>query len=178
MGDKRARSGRAEAKPANDPANDPVMGSAKALKARWRTYLQENRLNTTTQRELIVDQFLRCKDHISIDELLARIRKRNKKVGYATVYRTLKLLVQSGIANHRQFGDGQARYEVAGDHHDHLICAKCGLILEFEDEQIEQLQVQIAQRLGGFQVVRHRHELYALCEKARGQIDGSCPNEA
>lgn len=152
-------------------------GDPKHLKARWRTYLQENNLNTTQQRELIVDQFLRCRDHVSIDELLARVRKRNRKVGYATVYRTLKLLVDSGLAIQRQFGDGQARFEVDGDHHDHLICTKCGLILEFEDDEIEALQERIAERLGGFKVTRHRHELYGLCPKARGIPDGYCPNE-
>jgi Fur family ferric uptake transcriptional regulator len=151
-------------------------GDLTRLKDRWSTYLSGNNLNTTTQRELIVDQFLRSHDHISIDELLAKVRKRNKRVGYATVYRTLKLLVDAGIAIQRQFGDGQARFEVAGEHHDHLICAKCGLILEFEDDEIERLQEKIAQRLGGFAVIRHRHELYALCPKARG-VDERCPNE-
>lgn len=153
------------------------QGDPKHLKARWRQYLQDNNLNTTQQRELIVEQFLRCRDHVSIDELLARVRKRNRKVGYATVYRTLKLLVDSGLAIQRQFGDGQARFEVEGDHHDHLICTKCGLILEFEDDEIETLQVRIAERLGGFKVTRHRHELYGLCPKARGVPDGFCPNE-
>jgi Fur family transcriptional regulator, ferric uptake regulator len=153
------------------------QGDPKHLKERWRAYLQENNLNTTQQRELIVDQFLRCRDHVSIDELLARVRKRNRKVGYATVYRTLKLLVDSGLAIQRQFGDGQARFEVDGDHHDHLICTKCGLILEFEDDEIEALQERIAERLGGFKVTRHRHELYGLCPKARGIPDGFCPNE-
>lgn len=149
---------------------------ARQLKERWKAWLTEKRLNTTNQREAIVDQFFRTQDHISIDELLARVRKRHQKVGYATVYRTLKLLVESGLAVERQFGDGQARFEVAGDHHDHLICAKCGLILEFEDDEIERLQERIAARLGGFTVIRHRHELYALCPKARG-IDERCPNE-
>ncbi len=150
---------------------------AKSLKDRWRTYLADKHLNTTTQREAIVDHFLRTTDHISIDELLARVRKRHHKVGYATVYRTLKLLVDSGLAIERQFGDGQARYEVIGEHHDHLICAKCGLILEFEDDEIERLQERIAQRLGGFSVIRHRHELYALCPKARGVEGGNCASE-
>jgi Fur family ferric uptake transcriptional regulator len=149
----------------------------KSLKERWRSYLADKRLNTTTQREAIVDQFLRATDHISIDELLSRVRKRHHKVGYATVYRTLKLLVDSGLAIERQFGDGQARYEVSGEHHDHLICAKCGLILEFEDDEIERIQERIAQRLGGFTVIRHRHELYALCPKARGVENGACPSE-
>lgn len=144
------------------------------LKQRWRDYLTAQGLNTTQQRELIVDHFLRCRDHISIDELLGRVRKRNKKVGYATVYRTLKLLVDSGLAQQRQFGDGQARYEVAGEHHDHLICTKCGVILEFEDDEIERLQDRIAQRLGGFKVVRHRHELYGVCPKEQGKPNGLC----
>jgi Fur family ferric uptake transcriptional regulator len=152
-------------------------GDLTRLKDRWSTYLQGNNLNTTTQRELIVDQFLRSHDHISIDELLAKVRKRNKRVGYATVYRTLKLLVDAGIAIQRQFGDGQARFEVDGEHHDHLICTKCGLILEFEDPEIEDLQEKIAKRMGGFQVMRHRHELYALCPRAAGVAGGACPNE-
>ena len=153
------------------------LADPRDLKARWRQYLTENGLNTTQQRELIVDHFLRCRDHISIDELLVRVRKRNKRVGYATVYRTLKLLVDCGLAHQRQFGDGQARYEVTGEHHDHLICTRCGLILEFEDDEIERLQDRIAERLGGFKVTRHRHELYGLCAKARGIPGGNCPND-
>ncbi len=158
------------------PASEFRSSDPRQLKERWKQWLSDKRLNTTTQREAIVDQFFRTHDHISIDELLARVRKRHQRVGYATVYRTLKLLVESGLAIERQFGDGQARFEVAGEHHDHLICTKCGLILEFEDDEIERLQEKIAQRLGGFTVVRHRHELYALCPKAAG-LDDRCPNE-
>jgi Fur family transcriptional regulator, ferric uptake regulator len=147
------------------------------LRDRWRSYITDRRLNTTAQREAIVEQFLRTRDHVSIDELLTKVRKRHPKVGYATVYRTLKLLVDSGLAVERQFGDGQARYEVVGDHHDHLICVKCGLILEFEDDEIEALQDRIAQRLGNFTVLRHRHELYGMCPKYSGDPNGACPNE-
>jgi Fur family ferric uptake transcriptional regulator len=147
------------------------------LKERWRAYVQDRRLNVTAQREAIVEQFLRTREHVSIDELLLKVRKRHPRVGYATVYRTLKLLVDSGLAVERQFGDGQARYEVVGDHHDHLICVKCGLILEFEDDEIERLQDKIAARLGGFTVLRHRHELYGLCPKAAGEASGACPRE-
>src|SRR5688572_33196145 len=107
---------------------------ARALKERWAQFLKDQNLNTTQQRELIVDAFLRSHEHVSIDELLARVRKRNKRVGYATVYRTLKLLVDAGLAIQRQFGDGQARFEVVGAHHDHLICSKCGLTLAVVDE--------------------------------------------
>ena len=151
--------------------------SAVELQERWRAYVQDRRLNVTAQREAIVEQFLRTKEHVSIDELLLKVRKRQPRVGYATVYRTLKLLVDSGLAIERQFGDGQARYEVVGDHHDHLICVKCGLILEFEDDEIELLQDRIAERLGNFTVLRHRHELYGMCPKYSGDPNGTCPNE-
>ncbi len=147
------------------------------LKERWRAYITDRRLNITAQREAIVEMFLRTREHVSIDELLSKVRKRQPRVGYATVYRTLKLLVDSGLAVERQFGDGQARYEVVGDHHDHLICVKCSLILEFEDDEIERLQDRIAERLGGFTVLRHRHELYGLCPKAAGEAGGACPRE-
>ena len=140
--------------------------------------LQEAGLKSTRQRDVIVEAFFRLDKHISADELLDEVRKEQPRIGYATVYRTLKLLVDSGIAHQRQFGDGQARYEIAGEHHDHLICNKCGLILEFEDEEIERLQERVAERLGGFEVVRHRHELYGLCPKARGVSGGACPNES
>jgi Fur family ferric uptake transcriptional regulator len=150
---------------------------SKELKERWRDYLAKQQLNTTQQREMIVDAFLRAHDHVSIDELLARVRRKNPRVGYATVYRTLRLLVDSGLATQRQFDEGQTRYEPAGAHHDHLICVKCNLILEFENDAIEQLQEETARALGGFQVLRHKHELYCLCPKAAGIPGGTCPRD-
>jgi Fur family ferric uptake transcriptional regulator len=149
----------------------------RGLKDRWRQYLEQQKLNTTSQREIIVDAFLRAADHISIDELLARARKKSPKVGYATVYRTLRLLVDSGLATPRHFDEGQTRYEPAGAHHDHLICVKCSLILEFENEAIERLQEETARQLGGFQVLRHKHELYCLCPRYAGVPGGICPRE-
>lgn len=150
------------------------------LRARFEDYVRKNGLKSTSQRDAIVDQFLRSGGHMSIDDLLARVRRRAPKVGYATVYRTMKLLTDSGIAAARQFGDGQTRYEVMSDedaHHDHLICVQCGLILEFENDTIEQLQDEMADRLGGFKLVRHKLELYGLCPKAAGVKNGDCPNE-
>jgi Fur family ferric uptake transcriptional regulator len=150
----------------------------RSLKERWKEYLVKEQLNTTTQRELIVDLFLRSHDHVSIDELLAKVRRKNPRIGYATVYRTLRLLVDSGLASPRHFDEGQTRYEPAGAHHDHLICVKCSLILEFENDDIEKLQDEMAQRLGGFTVLHHKHELYCLCPKAAGVPGGHCPKEA
>ena len=151
-----------------------------SLRARFAEYVRRHGLKSTQQRDAIVEQFLHSVGHISIEDLLAKVRKKNPKVGYATVYRTLKLLTECGIAAPRQFGDGQTRFEVmseAAGHHDHLICVQCGLILEFENDAIEQLQDEIASRLGGFKLVRHKLELYGLCPKAAGVKNGYCPNE-
>jgi Fur family ferric uptake transcriptional regulator len=150
---------------------------ARQLRSRWETFLREKNLNTTQQREAIVDVFLKLHEHVSIDDLLKLVRKKHPRVGYATVYRTLRLLLDSGVASARQFDDGQTRYEVAGEHHDHLICLKCGYIAEFEDAEIEELQDKIAKDLGGFKVLRHKHELYALCPKELGISGGKCPHE-
>ena len=151
------------------------------LKQQWFEFQHQRGLKTTAQRELIVDVFLRCSDHVSIEELLTEVRTHSAKVGYATVYRTMKLLTDAGLAALRQFGDGQTRYEVAGlqaPHHDHLICMKCGLILEFENHEIEELQDSVAEKLGGFKIMNHKLELYGLCPKAMGVPDGRCPDES
>ncbi len=150
------------------------------LRAQFEEYARRHGLKSTQQREIIVESFLHSKGHVSIDDLLAKVRRRNPKVGYATVYRTLKLLTDSGIAAARQFGDGQTRFEVVAGHahHDHLICVDCGLILEFENDAIEELQDEVARKLGGFQLVRHKLELYGLCPKAAGEKNGYCPKDA
>jgi Fur family ferric uptake transcriptional regulator len=158
-----------------------AVNEVSRLRQRFDDYARRHGLKSTQQREVIVDLFLRSSGHISIEDLLAKVRKRSPKVGYATVYRTLKLLADCGIAAARQFGDGQTRYEVMGEnhrHHDHLICTECGLILEFENDTIEQLQDEMANRLGGFKLTRHKLELYGLCPKAAGVKGGYCPNES
>src|SRR5208283_1609621 len=118
-------------------------------------------LRSTDQRRLIVETFFRSDDHVSIEELLAQVRAKDRRVGYATVYRTLKLLAECGVAHERRFGDGLTRYELADDvaHHDHLICIACGNITEFEEPRIEELQERVA-RNNGFELRSHKHELY------------------
>ena len=150
------------------------------LRSVFDGFIRQHGLKSTQQRDVIVDQFLKSTGHISIDDLLQRVKRKNSNIGYATVYRTMKLLTECGIAAPRQFGDGQTRFEVMLDehHHDHLICLSCGLILEFENHTIEQLQDEMASQLGGFKLVRHKLELYGLCPKASGEKGGSCPNEA
>lgn len=121
-------------------------------------------LRSTDQRRLIVETFFTVPNHVSIEELLSEVRRKDPRVGYATVYRTLKLLTECGVAFERKFGDGLTRYELADDdtHHDHLICDDCGMIIEFEEPRIEELQEDIARR-HGFRLVRHKHEMYGVC---------------
>jgi Fur family transcriptional regulator, ferric uptake regulator len=136
------------------------------LQDQLNAYMERKGLRSTAQRRLVSDTFFRARGHLSIDDMLALVRKRDPKVGYATVYRTLKLLVECGLANERQFEDTVTRFEVAhhDSHHDHLICLGCKRIVEFEDRQIERLQETVATRFG-FELVSHKHELYGLCEK-------------
>ncbi len=129
-------------------------------------YLHEKGLKSTTQRDAIIDVFFKTNTHINLEELLKRVRRKNPKVGYATVYRTMKLLTGCGVAIERQFGDGQTRYEHIPDdsHHDHCICVKCGKIMEFENQKIEHLQKEIAEKMN-FTVNNHKLELYGYCSK-------------
>ncbi len=107
---------------------------------------------------------------MSIEELLAKVRASDRRVGYATVYRTLKLLTECGVANERRFGDGLTRYELADEttHHDHLICVECGDIVEFEESRIEDLQEKVARKYG-FELRSHKHELYGICPACRAK---------
>ena len=132
------------------------------------THMARKGLRSTDQRRLIVETFFASNDHVSIEQLLASVRSRDPKVGYATVYRTLKLLTECGVAYERRFGDGLARYELADDvtHHDHLICVECASIVEFEEPRIEVLQEEIAGRYG-FELRSHKHEMYGVCPACR-----------
>jgi len=129
-----------------------------------RAYLIEKNLKYTHQRELITAVFFDPDHrftHPSVEELFLRVRERDKRIGYATVYRTLKLLTDCGLANPSRLGDNQTRYEpeVPGEHHDHLVCTECGAVLEFEEEEIERLQHEVARRFG-FALQDHKMVLY------------------
>lgn len=148
------------------------------LMDQFQAYLTKKGLKSTRQRDIIAECFFSQTGHLSIEDLLAISRKEYPRLGYATVYRTLKLLTECGLAAERRFGEGQTMYEAAGDleHHDHLICLECNHVLEFHNEDIERLQERVA-RTFGFTVIRHRHELYGLCPRARGIKGGSCPGD-
>ena len=139
---------------------------------RFRAFLADSGLKFTKQRRVVASVFFEEDGHHSLGELHALAVRVHPSIGFATVYRTMKLLVDSGLAAEHKFAEsGHVRYEPAvdGEHHDHLICVDCGFILEFEDERIEELQLALA-RGEGFEVVRHRHEIYGRCTRT------ACPN--
>jgi len=132
--------------------------------AAFAEFIQRKGLKTTRQRNTIIATFFRLRGHISVEELLNEVKKANPRIGYATVYRTLHLLVESGLVEERRFGDGLARYEGHSDveHHDHMICLECGEIFEFFNPRLEALQEKLAEE-NEFKIYRHRLELYGAC---------------
>jgi Fur family transcriptional regulator, ferric uptake regulator len=142
----------------------PHSPDVERLRRDLGSYMARRGLRSTGQRRLIIQAIFESSEHLTIDQLLARVHESDSHVGYATVYRTLKLLVDGGIVNEHNFGDGVTRFELADEeaHHDHLICEECGRITEFEEPLIEELQTRIASRYK-FVVLHHKHELYGHC---------------
>jgi Fur family ferric uptake transcriptional regulator len=154
-----------EAAPPSSSGRTVSEDTRQRLRERLDAYMAKKKLRSTSQRRLIVDTFFGGSPHMTIEDLLAEVRTIDRGIGYATVYRTLKLLAECGVASERRFGDGLSRYELADDdddHHDHLICTSCGTITEFEEPKIEKLQDAVALR-HGFRVTSHRHEMYGVC---------------
>ena len=137
----------------------------KEKEAGFAEFIQRKGLKTTRQRNTIISVFFRLRGHISVEELLNEVKKVNPRIGYATVYRTLHLLVESNLVEERRFGDGLARYEGHSDveHHDHMICLECGEISEFFNPRLEALQEKLAEE-NNFEIFRHRLELYGACK--------------
>lgn len=136
-------------------------------------YLVDQGLKSTGQRDKILDIFVRAGRHVSAEELYALVKKSHPRIGFATVYRTLKLLAEAGLAQERRFDDGFTRYEHASPdaHHDHLICTGCGAIIEFENERIEALQQDVA-KMNRFTVQNHKLELYGFCVNCQRKSQG------
>ena len=132
--------------------------------AKLDAYLRQNGLKLTKQRQLILDKFVSFDRHVTPDEMLALLKSDMPNLGLATLYRTMKLFVKAGIAHERRFADGLMRYEYAieGEHHDHIICTKCGLIIEFEDDIIEDRQRFVCLR-HGISIKSHRLDIYGTC---------------
>ena len=120
----------------------------------------------TDQRKIIAKVMTEANDHPDVDELYNRVSKIDSKISIATVYRTVKLFEESGIVTKHDFKGGKARYEqLMESHHDHLIDIKTGEIIEFIDEEIENLQKKVAEKYG-YELVDHKLELYGIKKKS------------
>lgn len=122
----------------------------------------EKGLRITEQRRIIARVLSDAEDHPDVEKLHERSSAIDPGISIATVYRTVRLFEEAGILERHDFGDGRARYEAAPEaHHDHLIDVETGTVIEFVDPELEQLQRQIAEKLG-FRLVDHRMELYGV----------------
>jgi Fur family ferric uptake transcriptional regulator len=145
------------------PANDDDVAVEE-----WRRRLEDRGLRLSGSRGAVLEAFFRARGHVSLQEIQRLARRWRPRVGFATVFRTMKLLEEAGLAERHEFQGGASRYEttVGRGHHDHLICQRCGVIIEFTSPEIEQLQEQVARELG-FTIREHRHEIYGLCAGCR-----------
>lgn len=134
----------------------------------FRAFLATRALRLTRQRELVARTLLGARDHLSADDVAAKLR--GKGVSKSTVYRTLQLLVESGLVDGQEYGDGRLYYEmmVGRDHHDHLVCLGCGELTEFQSPEIEGLQDRVA-GAHDFEIVSHTHKIFGYCRRCRAE---------
>ena len=132
----------------------------------YQKYKEEQKLKTSKKRTSIVDYFLEEDRHFTVEELYNEIKKNNLQISYATVYRALRLLTDMGLAHTCRFKGKETRFEPRhkSEHHDHLVCLRCGEIIEFSHDGIEKLQSQVASK-HKFRVQSHKLELFGLCER-------------
>ena len=124
----------------------------------------ERGMKMTGQRRVIARVLSESEDHPDVEELYRRSMDADPKISIATVYRTVRLFEDAGILDRHDFGDGRARYEASPEaHHDHLIDINSGKVIEFHDDEVQQLQIKIAARYG-FKLIGHRMELYGVAD--------------
>lgn len=134
----------------------------------FAAFLKGKGLQYTRQREEILREFLKAEKHLSVEELYQIVKNNDPRIGQTTVFRTLKLLCESDIANEIDLGDRIAKYEVkyGHEHHDHLVCTKCGKFIEAVDSRIEELQQKLCSKFG-FIPERHRLEIFGVCKECK-----------
>ena len=131
-------------------------------------HIHKQGLKRTAQRDLILAVFLHTEEHLSSEDLYQLVRKEDATVGQTTVYRTLKLLTDAGLAREVRFGDGRAHYEhnYKHQHHDHMICSECGKIIEFYSAELEAIQDAMAAK-HRFEVTQHLLRIIGICADCR-----------
>lgn len=135
----------------------------------FASYLREHNLPVTAPRLAIADVVLGSGSHLSADDVARELRSRGSAAALATVYRTMEVLVRSGLVVERDFGEGFKRYEPARDmpHHEHLLCSGCGRVTEFRDERLERMTTLIAEQ-HAFSRQGHRLVIHGTCADCRG----------
>jgi Fur family ferric uptake transcriptional regulator len=129
-------------------------------------YLREQGLPVTQQREAVAEVVFSSSEHLSVDDIEQELRRSGQRIGKATIYRTLDLLVESHLAEEHDFGEGFKRYEHRLSRqpvHEHLICMECGAVTEFRSRELENVESRVAAEYG-FRPSRHRLEIYGLCK--------------
>src|SRR5262245_10303060 len=134
----------------------------------FQEHLKRTGLKRTAQRDLILDVFLDTEGHVSSEDLYSIVKAKDPSVGFTTVYLTLKLLKECGLARELEFHDGRMLYEheYKHTHHDHLICTCCGALIEFYSEHIERLQDEIVRRYR-FKRLHHSQRIFGICADCR-----------
>ncbi|MEO0185914.1 MAG: transcriptional repressor [candidate division WOR-3 bacterium] len=133
---------------------------------RLKDFSKKHHLKSSKKRLSIIECFINQNKHVSAEELYNKMKKAYPGIGYSTVYRTLKLLVECGLASACNFEQGITKFESAyeKEHHDHMICTKCGAIIEFTNKEIERMQRNVARKYK-FLFHNHKLEIYGLCLK-------------
>ncbi|MBI3993807.1 MAG: transcriptional repressor [Candidatus Lambdaproteobacteria bacterium] len=141
-------------------------------KAIFLDFLERRNLKLTRQREAVINEVFSDQGHFEADEIVHTLRSSKPRVSRATVYRTLELLQECQLVEKLDFGTSQSYYEhvQAGEHHDHLICTRCGNVIEFHDDGLEAQQAQICRNFG-FQDTHHSLRIFGICSKCR-QLTG------
>ncbi|MFQ6617085.1 MAG: Fur family transcriptional regulator [Fidelibacterota bacterium] len=142
----------------------------KEIKKVFAQFLSGRNLRVTPQRSLILDVFLSTERHLTCEELYNLVKDKDKSIGWSTVFRTLKLLCESNIAGEVDLGDGLIRFEhkYGHEHHDHLICSKCGKLVEIVEPKIEKLQKKMAE-IHDFTITGHKMDIFGICKECRGE---------
>jgi Fur family ferric uptake transcriptional regulator len=133
-------------------------------------HIQKAGLRRTGQRDLIMEIFLRTEEHLTSEDLYWLVQKEDPTVGHTTVYRTLKLLTEAGLAREVRFGDNKTYYEhhYNHEHHDHMICTDCGQVIEFFSAEIEALQDEMADKFG-FLPTHHSLRMWGICKECQSR---------
>ena len=146
------------------------------IKERLDTYLASKGLRQTSQRNELVEEIFKDNEHFTVEELIEQLKAQRINASRATVYRTVKLLVDSGLLVEVELGDGVTTYDpnfVDSPTHNHLVCVDCGQVKEFHDAHLDMLNDCISRRMG-YQPVKKSLRIEACCDKLRSL--GTCPN--